>query len=355
MIRRRITILEPLTEYRRLLNMSYDELVGYLKSKYGQVKDDYYKEKSYTRFLKGEIKSPTKGNFSNTLNGLYCHHINEDKILNLTNPNYYKDYKVPFINHQRDNLVYCDLIEHLILHATIRKESNNELSNGGYETILGIVIDWFYDENKPRLEWMVNCFNKSFLKKEDVKTLILELDIFLNEQRDLQNYIYRLKDPKFIEKYIPTLPLDTQKVVKKTLITIEQGKVFPCSTIDLIEISKVVSLDALAYFENRRLENERISLEFELKQGPHYKAWVESEEKRKEERELEEQKFIKIYPNLSDLGVKKSMTRKKINALLYGVKSFRLGYTQKEFTKITNKYTLRELLEAYEQLLAETK
>ncbi len=64
-------------EYNQLLDATYSQAVAYLLNKYGAVTDDYYKEKSYTRFLNGEIKSITKGKYTQASEGLYCHHISE--------------------------------------------------------------------------------------------------------------------------------------------------------------------------------------------------------------------------------------------------------------------------------------
>ena len=55
--------------YNSLLNMSYEEAIHYLLNKYGEVSDDYFKEKSYARFLRGEIKTITKGKYSKTSEG----------------------------------------------------------------------------------------------------------------------------------------------------------------------------------------------------------------------------------------------------------------------------------------------
>ena len=40
--------------------------------------------KNHTRFLNGEIKSITKGKYTRSSEGLYCHHISEDKFQNLS-------------------------------------------------------------------------------------------------------------------------------------------------------------------------------------------------------------------------------------------------------------------------------
>ncbi len=42
--------------YSKLLNLSYNDLVNFLIEKYETVKDNYFKENSYNRFLRGEIK-----------------------------------------------------------------------------------------------------------------------------------------------------------------------------------------------------------------------------------------------------------------------------------------------------------
>lgn len=67
-------------EYENLLSkFNYDEAVEFLLQKYGSAQDDYFRENSYQRFLKKEIKNITKGKFSRTSEGLYCHHIDEKK------------------------------------------------------------------------------------------------------------------------------------------------------------------------------------------------------------------------------------------------------------------------------------
>lgn len=71
-------------EYSQLLDATYSQAVAYLLNKYGAVTDDYYKEKSYMRFLNGEIKSISKGKYTRASEGLYCHHISEDKFQNLS-------------------------------------------------------------------------------------------------------------------------------------------------------------------------------------------------------------------------------------------------------------------------------
>ena len=124
---------DKLGYYKSLLNLDYDDAVQSLIKKYGAALDDYFKESSYNKFLNGEVKSPTKSKTSRTKDGLYCHHIHidEDKFLNLGN-NYFILVKKPDFKYQtKDRLVYCNLIEHLILHAIITKKTNGEFGTPG--------------------------------------------------------------------------------------------------------------------------------------------------------------------------------------------------------------------------------
>lgn len=44
--------MDRLEHYNSLMTMTYDEAVAILQGKYGLAKDDYYRDKSYKRFLK---------------------------------------------------------------------------------------------------------------------------------------------------------------------------------------------------------------------------------------------------------------------------------------------------------------
>ncbi|MFT8703217.1 MAG: hypothetical protein ABF755_03055 [Oenococcus oeni] len=48
-------------DYEDLLNKSYKDTVINLLAKYGPAADNYFKEKSYQRFMNDKIKSPAKG------------------------------------------------------------------------------------------------------------------------------------------------------------------------------------------------------------------------------------------------------------------------------------------------------
>ena len=104
---------DKLSYYKSLLNLEYNDVVQSLIKKYGTVSDDYFKETSYDRFLKGEIKSPTKGKFSRTKDGLYCHHVDEDRFLNLGNNKFILENKPNFQHQTKDRLIYCLSLIHI--------------------------------------------------------------------------------------------------------------------------------------------------------------------------------------------------------------------------------------------------
>lgn len=130
---------EKFNYYCSLLDLSYAEAVDLLLNKYGGSQDDYYREKSYLRFFNGEIKNITKGKATRTKEGLYCHHIFENKYAMLTDSDALFEQRVPFVAQKKENLVYYDLIEHLTLHALIAKETRRRL---GIWAMRFILIRW---------------------------------------------------------------------------------------------------------------------------------------------------------------------------------------------------------------------
>lgn len=88
------------------LSLPYYDLVSYLKKKYGAVPGDFFTKETCSTKNTSIVRSDE---------GLYCHHIDEDKGIDLANSA--KIY--PFAWQKADRLVYCNLLEHLILHMKI--------------------------------------------------------------------------------------------------------------------------------------------------------------------------------------------------------------------------------------------
>ena len=160
-------------------------------------------EKSYERFLKREIKSITKGKFSRTNEGLFCHHIDEDKFENLSNIKFIKVNKYPFKYQKKDRLVYCDLFEHLILHALIIKETEAEYGLHGYEEYLyPIAIDWFLNETDPKPEWMKKCKERAYLNQQDAEKIINKIHEIISPFKEARSAMLEEEYKKSIKKNI---------------------------------------------------------------------------------------------------------------------------------------------------------
>lgn len=171
---------EKLNDYLKLLSLPYKDAVAHLLVKYGSSKNNYFKEASYNRFLKGETSRIEKEYTSRTKDGLYCHHINENKYLNLAQLDYIKDQQPPFEVQRKENLVYCDLAEHVVLHTLISKETNKKFGYPGLSFFLIPQLgDWYINELVPDMNWEKNCYNKAFLTSEDAEKLLLEINLFL--------------------------------------------------------------------------------------------------------------------------------------------------------------------------------
>lgn len=170
-----------LEEYCELLSLSYNDAVKRLLQKYGEGKYNYFSEKSYNNFLAGKTKTITKGKISRTQEGLYCHHIDEEKYLNLANFDFIMRQKPPYEVQVKERLVYCDLIEHVILHALITKETKAKYGYPGLQAFLiPEVIDWYLEDRVPTIAWQKNCYDKSFLNKEDTEIFLSKIKPFLS-------------------------------------------------------------------------------------------------------------------------------------------------------------------------------
>lgn len=88
--------VDKYNSYLELLLKTYAEAVIFLLQKYGPAQDDYFREKSYKRFLNGEVKSIAKGKTTRTTEGLYCHHIDENKWLKISDKYYVEKHNIPF-------------------------------------------------------------------------------------------------------------------------------------------------------------------------------------------------------------------------------------------------------------------
>lgn len=118
----------------KVMELNYIEYVVYLKAKYGKVKENYViKNKNSYKYNK---------NNSRVDEGLMIHHVLEDQYVYLSNASY-NDFNALCINHPEtqsaNNLVYCNYIEHLILHIKIMESQTMEHRVCGWGGIFSIM------------------------------------------------------------------------------------------------------------------------------------------------------------------------------------------------------------------------
>ena len=98
-------------EIKKQKCLTYSQLVDYLLAKYGKATCDYFARDTY--------KTKNR-NVSRSNEGLICHHIDEDKAIMLSNPKWAA--LCPFEWQKADRLVYCNYLEHFLLHIKIAEE-----------------------------------------------------------------------------------------------------------------------------------------------------------------------------------------------------------------------------------------
>lgn len=166
-----------LTEFHQVKDMSYTEYCDYLQNKYGIGRADY--------MTKSFNKNPK---VSRTSEGLFAHHKAEDKMIMLSTKAFAE--MCPFEWQKKENIVYCDYLEHLLLHVLICKYPSPEklpiadVGIGGVVNFLVPELNDLYSGWSPSQTWRINCHNA--IKEDlDVYLSILELFIeYLQTERD---------------------------------------------------------------------------------------------------------------------------------------------------------------------------
>jgi len=188
-------------EIKKELGMTYSELVTYLLEKYGSAEYDYFCNES--------CKSKNQ-KASRTSEGLYCHHIDEDKAIMLSNDKF--AVMNPWEYQKAERLVYCNALEHLILHIKIVEEPRNENANkmelqgiGGAIAFLCPQINDFYNGYEFKQQYLIKIYS---IIENNFEDYISILRYFLNVLE--KNPLYKI----FITKERLSVGWDGQ-IVKK--------------------------------------------------------------------------------------------------------------------------------------------
>ncbi len=116
------------SDVQKMLKMTYQQCCDFLINKYGPVPGDYF----LTESMKSYNPKIKRGK-----EGLFIHHIDEDKAIMLS----HKDFAIqkPFAFQKANRLVYCNLLEHYVLHIKIVEYPNPEGYEGEHPGIGGVV------------------------------------------------------------------------------------------------------------------------------------------------------------------------------------------------------------------------
>ncbi len=165
-----------LTEFEQVKGMTYLEYCDYLQAKYGIGRADY--------MTKSFNKNPK---VSRTSDGLFAHHKAEDKMIMLSTKTFAS--MCPFEWQQKENIVYCDYLEHLLLHVLIckypspKKFPMADVGIGGVVDFLIPELNDLYSGWTPSQQWRVNCYT-AIKNDKDVYLKILKMFIdHLKEDR----------------------------------------------------------------------------------------------------------------------------------------------------------------------------
>ncbi len=160
--------------------LSYYDLIDYLLKKYGEAKYDY--------FSTPECKSKNQ-KVTRTGEGLFCHHIFEDRGGNLGDVG--KAKRQPYEWQDKSKLVYCNYLEHLLLHLKILvlrqkkrltepKEIYSLFTTGGIFSLCNAINDSFMTEG-TNVSWRKRCFEEI---KENYQEYILLLQALIAYIKD---------------------------------------------------------------------------------------------------------------------------------------------------------------------------
>ena len=156
-------------EYNKVKNMFYFHYCKYLQDKYGVPNGNYC---SPNASINKSIKR--------TKEGLFIHHIGEFKFSDLSKPDEIK--ANPYEYQKAENLVYCDYLEHLLLHIMIWltfeqawavKVKNKKLCGiGGIVNHFVPTFNDLYSGIYALPQWAKPCVDK-MIDKKDLYLMIL--------------------------------------------------------------------------------------------------------------------------------------------------------------------------------------
>ncbi len=139
------------TEYKTIEHLKYFEYCDYLQRKYGIPPCDYMTE-NWNRRPK----------VSRTKEGLFAHHKYENQAIMLSHKEYAQAH--PREWQKAENIVYCDLLEHMLLHILIcelpekdKSKADGIVGSGGVSNYFVLELNDVYGGRIAKKEWQQLC------------------------------------------------------------------------------------------------------------------------------------------------------------------------------------------------------
>ena len=138
---------------------------------------------------------------SRTKEGLYAHHKYEDHAIMLSHPEYAKNN--PYEWQKKENIVYCNLLEHLYLHILICEnpsESQNENEIVGFGGVVNFIVPELNDVYSgwvSKQAWQNNCHNVIINDKEVYMILLKRFKESYDDNPFVNKHLFRSWNEQF--------------------------------------------------------------------------------------------------------------------------------------------------------------
>ena len=138
-----------------------------------------------------------------TKEGLVVHHKDEDKMIMLSTKEIAE--KFPFEWQTKEHLVYCDMLEHLLLHVLICKYPSNEkvpgfdVGIGGASNFIIPELNDVYCGWKSSQKWQ-QCLHDKIIKDKEVYLVIIEkyiLEVLVPKKCDPRSFLLTSYNEKY--------------------------------------------------------------------------------------------------------------------------------------------------------------
>lgn len=172
-------------EYESVKDKTYLEYCDYLQDKYGISKYNYFSA-SFTKSKK----------VSRTKEGLVIHHKYEDHAIMLSTQEFAM--ANPYEWQLAENLVYCDYLEHLLLHILICEHPSpnaNAKENVGFGGVVNFLVPELndvYSGWKTKLQWQKNCHDR----------IINDKDVYMALIKRFKSYLYKEVNKIILQKVL---------------------------------------------------------------------------------------------------------------------------------------------------------